>query len=61
MNAFTKIEAQQPFRIADAMREAGVRIIEKLPVGYRVVMDDGSEGKGFQINEAIARAVKVAA
>lgn len=61
MNAFTKIEADQPFRIADAMRDAGVRIIEKLPVGYRVVMDDGSVGKGFQINEAIARAVKVAA
>ena len=61
MNAFTPIEAHQPFRIAEAMDAEGVRIIERLKVGFRVVMQDGSEGLGLSIREAMQAAVRVAA
>ncbi|MAG24927.1 hypothetical protein CMI47_05045 [Candidatus Pacearchaeota archaeon] len=62
MNAFARIEAGEPCRIAEAMDAEGVRLIERLTIGFRVVMKDGREATGFTPRGAISNATeKVAA
>ena len=49
-------------RLAEAMDSEGVRLVERYKIGWRVVMQDGSEATGFTIRAAISNAArKVAA